>query len=88
MIEAFVVGTGARVKRALGVVVGGGGVRGDGAEGMGIEVRGRMGRGGLKGSFFVRSLVLGGERLREGVGKRAVMREWRADLEIGLVRRV
>lgn len=56
MIESFVVGTGARVKRAL-VVVGGGGVREDGAEGMGIEVRGRMGRGGLKGSFFLSSLL-------------------------------
>lgn len=52
VIERFLVGTGARVTRA----VSGEGDRKEGSEEakggkVGIEVRGRMGRGGLKGSF-------------------------------------
>lgn len=52
VIECFVSGTGTRVKRlVLGETEKG--VREGMEEGMGvgIEVRGRMGRGGLKGSF-------------------------------------
>jgi len=51
VIERFLIGTGAKVTRA----VSGEEERKEGSEGgeggeMGIEVRGRMGRGGLKGS--------------------------------------
>lgn len=69
-IEWFVVGTEAKVKR---LVAGAGSRRGRMEEEVGIEVRGRMGRGGLKGWFIGGVLLLGwvverGEWGEGGVG--------------------